>query len=103
MKRVFCLFVLGAAVILTARPVAAQDNAVEQYARQAHAHTMMAHAYIGNPNHPMDANMANHCRQLAKLASSNAEHGTTNRVAGAAVVPQPPSRVRVGGTPSPSH
>jgi hypothetical protein len=103
MKRFSYMFVLGAAVILAARPVAAQDNAAEQYAKAAHAHSMMARAYIGNPNHPMDANMANHCRQLARLANSNAERAMTNAVAGKAVVPAPPPRVRVGKTPSPSH
>ena len=102
MKR-FSRFLIAASVFTVMAGVAAAQDAADKYLNEAHAHKMMANTYIGNPNHPMDANMANHCSQMAKLAVANADRVRVNGVVEEAVIPAPPAPVRIGKTPSPSH
>ena len=102
MKR-FSRFLVAAGVFTVMTGVASAQDAAGTYLSEARAHQTMANAYIGNPNHPMDANMANHCNQMAKLAVANAERSRTKGVVEEKVAPAPPTPVRMGGTPSPSH
>lgn len=94
---------MGAAVLSLMIGVAAAQTPADKYMHDARAHQAMAHTYVGNPNHPMTENMANHCRQLAKLAEANAERARLNGEVEETVVPAPPAPARVGRTPSPSH
>ena len=102
MKR-FSRLLVAAGVFTVMTGVAAAQDAADKYLNEAHAHKSMANTYIGNPNHPMDANMANHCNQMAKLALANAERAKVNGVVNQTVVPAAPAPVRIGRTPSPSH
>lgn len=45
----------------------------DKYAAEAAAHTAMANAYTGNPNHSLSGNMGVHCRKLADLATASAK------------------------------
>jgi hypothetical protein len=94
---------MGAAVVSMTIGIAAAQTPADRYAQQARAHKAMAGMYIGNPNHPMTENMANHCRQLAKLAEANAERVRVSGQVEEAVVPAPPAARVVGRSPSPSH
>ena len=102
MKR-FSRFLVAAGVFTMMTSAAAAQDAADTYLNEAHAHKTMANTYIGNPNHPMDANMANHCSQMAKLAVANAERARAKGVVEQNVVPAAPAPVRIGRTPSPSH
>lgn len=44
----------------------------DRYAAEAAAHTAMATAYTGNPNHSLGGNMGVHCKKLADLATASA-------------------------------
>lgn len=101
MKRFSCFFLATGAFALMTGAAAAQAPA-DKYLNDAHAHKAMAAGYIGNPNHPMDANMANHCSQLAKLALANAERARKAGWVEQPAVAAPVLNV-VGKTPSPSH
>lgn len=102
MKRFSRMLVLGAAVLFVAGPAAAQQTPADKYAKEVRAHEAMAAGYIGNPNHPQDANMAVHCKAMADLAAAKAERARKN-----GWVEEPfraaPAITVVGGTPSPSH
>ena len=44
----------------------------DRYTSEAAAHTAMASAYTGNPNHSLSGNMGVHCKRLADLATTSA-------------------------------
>jgi hypothetical protein len=124
MKRFSRLLIAGAAMLVMTSPLAAQTtsgvlNSLEvkrlvsegtpaanatlakhfsalavKYAAEATAHTAMANAYSGNPNHSLGGNMGLHCRKLAELATDSAKTARemvtyhTNLAAGA--TPEPP-------------
>jgi hypothetical protein len=102
MKRFSRMLVLGAAVLFVAGPAAAQQTPAEKYANEARAHEAMTAGYIGNPNHPLDANMAVHCKALADLAAAKAERARKSGWVEEPVPLAPVIKV-VGRTPSPSH
>jgi len=102
MKRFSRRLMFGAAVLLVAGPAAAQDNHTDKYPREARAHRAMAVGYIGNPNHPLDASMAVHCKALADQAAARAERARKGGWVEEAATTAPVVHV-VGRTPSPSH
>jgi hypothetical protein len=101
MKRFSRMLMVGAAVLVVAGPAAAQGSA-DKYAKEVRAHQAMAAGYIGNPTHPLDANMAVHCKAMADLAAAKAKRA---RKTGWVEEPVPPAPVTnvVGKTPSQSH
>jgi len=120
MKRFARLLIAGAAVLVMASPLAAQSSSgvlnslevkrlvtegtpaanaalakhfgalADKYATEATAHTAMASAYSGNPNHSFGGGMSVHCKKLAELATDSAKTARemvtyhTNLAAGAA-------------------
>src|SRR5262245_24397270 len=103
MKRIARILVIGASMALAAGGAAAQNaqgllNSLEvkrlvsegtpaanatlaghftaladKYTAEAAAHTAMATAYGGNPNHSIAGSMGPHCRKLADLATASAK------------------------------
>ena len=103
MKRISRLFIVGTAMLLMAGPLAAQTGSgilnslevkrlvtegtpaanatlakhfaalADRYAAEATAHTTMANAYTGNPNHSLAGSMGVHCKKLAELATDSAK------------------------------
>ena len=102
MKRFSRILIIGAAALLIAGPAAPQDTPADKYAKEVDSHKAMAAGYIGNPNHPMDANMAVHCNALAHLAAAKAQRARTTGWAEEPAPAAPVIRV-IGKTPSPSH
>jgi hypothetical protein len=124
MKRFCHLLIGSAAVLVMASPLAAQTSTgvlnslevkrlvtegtpaanatlakhfgalADRYASEAAAHTAMASAYSGNPNHSLGGSMGVHCQKLAELATASAKTARgmvtyhTDLAAGAA--PEPP-------------
>jgi len=120
MKRFSRLLIAGAAVLVMASPLAAQTRSgvlnslevkrlvtegtpaanatlakhfaalADRYDAEAAAHTAMANAYSGNPNHSIGGSMGVHCKKLAELATDSAKTARemvtyhTNLAAGAA-------------------
>ncbi|HTI43800.1 MAG TPA: hypothetical protein VL693_18370 [Vicinamibacterales bacterium] len=101
MKR-FSRFLIAAGVFTMMTGVAAAQDAKDKYLTEARAHQTMASTYIGNPNHPMDANMAVHCKALADLAAAKAERARKTGWVEEPTTVAPVIRV-VGRTPSASH
>jgi len=103
MKRFSRLLIGSAAVLVMASPLAAQSSSAvlnslevkrlvtegtpaanaalakhfaalaDKYTVEANAHTAMASAYSGNPNHSLSGGMGVHCRKLAELATDSAK------------------------------
>ena len=82
----------------------------DKYAAEAAAHTAMASAYSGNPNHSLSGTMGVHCKKLAELATDSAktarEMVTYHTDLAAGAKPEPPkgaSAFDVGkGAPAPT-
>jgi hypothetical protein len=65
----------------------------DRYSAEVAAHTAMANAYSGNPNHSLGGNMSVHCKKLAEVATESAKTARemvtyhTNLAAGAKAEP----------------
>ena len=66
----------------------------DKYGAEAAAHTAMASAYSGNPNHSIAGSMGVHCKKLAELATDSAktarEMVTYHTDLAAGAKPEPP-------------
>jgi hypothetical protein len=124
MKRFSRLLIAAAAMLAVASPLAAQTSSgvlnslevkrlvsedtpaanatlarhfaalADKYAAEAAAHTAMASAYSGNPNHSLSSSMGLHCKKLAELATESAKSAremvTYHNGLAAGATPEPP-------------
>ena len=102
MKRFSSLLVLGSAVVLVSATAGAQTLA-DKYDREVRIHKSMANTWVGNPNHPLTATMAVHCRQLADAAAAKAGRARNGELVEEPSGPPPPRVGNTGRSPSPSH
>ena len=102
MKRITRILMMAALVSAVAGLAAAQTVA-DKYEKEARDHSAMPGFYVGNPNHPMNASMALHCKQLAELARAKAERARATGVLEDEALPPAPKVIGTGKSPSPSH